>query len=185
MNLLFNYPGAISNSKSLANFSELSKNMIKWHKHLFIAVSLLIATLTLQKWLHIAIAMRNRSFTFERLKTNITINKILQCDPKFLPDIEAMSKSGYLIALDNHSLKFTVLMRTYDRRNSIQQAVRHYVCMSSVDRLVLLWSYQNVTPPSAQFFSTKCPEKFVVKPMPSESLTLRFYPFEEIRTDGR
>lgn len=158
--------------------------MIKWHKLLFIILSLLITTLTLQKWLYRTVVPRNRPVSFERLMTNLTVNNILQCDQKFLPDIEAMSKSGYYIALENHSLKFTVLMRTYDRRNSIQQAVQHYVCMPSVDRLVLLWSNQNRTLPSAHFFGTKCPEKFVVKAMPSADLTLRFYPFEEIRTDG-
>lgn len=159
--------------------------MITWHKLLFVVVSFLIATLTLQKWLYRIVVPRNHPISIEQIMTNLTLTSMLQCDPKFIPDFEAMSKSGYSIALNNNSQKFTVLMRTYDRLNSIREAVRHYVCMPSVDRLVLLWSNEKVAPPSVQFFNTTCPEKIVLKAMPSVGLSLRFYPFKEIRTDGR
>src|SRR5688572_21911317 len=159
---------------------------------LFIAVSILVTVTTFhglfrERFINSPyrmVAPLNWSASFERLKTNLTVKNIQQCDPKFLPDIDAMSKSGYSIGLENHSPKFTVLMRTFDRLNSIREAVGHYACMPSVDRVVLLWSNQNLVPPSVQFFNKTCPEKIVVKALPSANLTLRFSAFEEIRTDG-
>ena len=168
--------------------------MAKCSQSLFIAVTFLVAMFTFhglfqQRFTNYSpyrmVAPLNWSAPFERLMTNLTVNKTLQCDPRFLPDIEAMSKSGYSIGLENHSPRFTVLMRTYDRLNSIREAVGHYACMHSVDRLVLLWSNQKVAPPSVEFFNTKCPKKIVVKALPSANLTLRFSPFKEILTDGR
>lgn len=96
-----------------------------------------------------------------------------------------MSKSGYDISVDNSSVNFTVLMMAYDRLTSFRQAVAHYACMPAVDRIVFLWANQKVKPPTVESFATACPQKILVKALPSADISPRFSPFKEIQTNGR
>jgi len=158
--------------------------MAKCENPLLFMISFFFATITVYELLYRTIIPRKHSNYRNRFMINLTASDRLQCDPMFVPDFEAMSKSGYDISVDNSSVNFTVLMMTYNRLTSFRHAVAHYARMPSVDRIVCLWANQKVPPPTVQSFGTACPEKIVVKALPSANITLRFSPFREIRTDG-
>lgn len=113
---------------------------------------------------------------------------VIECDPSFLPDVNAMSRSGYNVlgplSRRNVPETFTVLMLTYDRFASFREAANHYACMPAVSRLVLLWANQEIPAPSIGTFNSRCPEKIVVRSLTSRDITKRFAPFPEIKTDG-
>ena len=151
-------------------------------------LSLLFATITVYDLMYrTAIPMNENkpSIVRNRFMMNLTASDRLQCDPTFIPDFDAMSKSGYDISVGNSSVNFTVLMMTYDRLASFREAVTHYACMPAVDRVVFLWANQKVQPPTVEYFGTACPQKIIVKALPSANITLRFSPFKEIQTEGR
>src|SRR6218665_2870606 len=157
-------------------------------KHLLFFVSFAVATISLYELLYRTVTPRNlgeKSDFRNRFMINITASDRLQCDPMFIPDFDSMSKSGYDISVDDTSVNFTVLMMSYDRLASFRQAVAHYACMPAVDRIVFLWANQKVPPPTVESFGTACPQKIVVRALPSANISLRFSPFKEIQTDGR
>src|SRR6218665_1936409 len=160
---------------------------------LLFLLSCLIVTITLYEYCTITLYTvtvtqmngKKQSSHRKRLMVNLTASDRLQCDPTFIPNFDAMSESGYDISVDNSSVNFTVLMMTYDRMASFRYAVAHYACMRSVDRVVFLWANQKQKPPTVESFGTACPQKIIVKALPSANISLRFSPFKEIQTVGR
>lgn len=114
------------------------------------------------------------------------MNKYEHCDKGFHPNVESMSNTGYSIPASSYNSldKFTILTMVFNRFQSFREVIKHYICMPSVDRMVLLWANQEVEPPTKESLKVDCNERLFIHRLGSDALTGRFANFPEIQTDA-